>query len=265
MHTDRKIGFALGILLVGVVAALFFRNEPLLPTEASAVRRERELNERLRDRDVAVYVDESRTSPADEPVADKSPWTLTDILGVMGRRNRGGAAPVSELSDEVPDGRPPRALDSNRRADASADSKQRQGQALANHRPTDIASGNTRSDLSTLLAPDSIEPQTADDAPRPLPPPPQVDPTNPAGPSAAAGNPVSTTGPVSDGSSVSTAFQPPAEFDEYIVQYGDTLSGIAQKFLGSQSRFQELFEANRDRMDSPDRLSVGKPLRIPRK
>ena len=48
MHTDRKIGFAMGILLVGIVAALFFRNEPLLSTRVSGVRREQELNERLR-------------------------------------------------------------------------------------------------------------------------------------------------------------------------------------------------------------------------
>jgi nucleoid-associated protein YgaU len=59
-------------------------------------------------------------------------------------------------------------------------------------------------------------------------------------------------------------FVPPAEFEEYVVKYGDTLSGIAQKFLGSQSRYQEIYEANRDRMSSPDRLDVGKPLRIPR-
>ena len=58
-------------------------------------------------------------------------------------------------------------------------------------------------------------------------------------------------------------FQPPADFEEYVVKYGDTLSGIAQKFLGSQSRYQEIYEANRDRMSSPDRLDVGKPLRIP--
>jgi len=54
------------------------------------------------------------------------------------------------------------------------------------------------------------------------------------------------------------------EFDEYIVKYGDTLSAIAERMLGSQARYLEIFEANRDRMSSPDRLDVGKPIRIPR-
>jgi nucleoid-associated protein YgaU len=48
------------------------------------------------------------------------------------------------------------------------------------------------------------------------------------------------------------------------VKYGDTLSGIAQKMLGAQTRYREIFEANRDRMASPDQLDVGKPIRIPR-
>ena len=39
MHTDRKIGFAMGILLIGIVAALFFRNEPLVDTRVPTVRR----------------------------------------------------------------------------------------------------------------------------------------------------------------------------------------------------------------------------------
>jgi nucleoid-associated protein YgaU len=59
-------------------------------------------------------------------------------------------------------------------------------------------------------------------------------------------------------------FQVPEAFDEYVVKYGDTLSGIAQKFLGSHARYREIYDANRDRMESPDRLDVGKPLRIPR-
>ena len=37
MQTDRKIGFAMGILLVGIVAALFFRNEPLHPPSGAPV------------------------------------------------------------------------------------------------------------------------------------------------------------------------------------------------------------------------------------
>ncbi|HRA86561.1 MAG TPA: LysM peptidoglycan-binding domain-containing protein, partial [Planctomycetaceae bacterium] len=53
-------------------------------------------------------------------------------------------------------------------------------------------------------------------------------------------------------------------FEEYVVKYGDTLSGIALRMLGAQSKYMEIYNANRDRVASPDRLDVGKPLRIPR-
>lgn len=49
----------------------------------------------------------------------------------------------------------------------------------------------------------------------------------------------------------------------YRVQAGDTLSGIAHKFLGSSARYRDLYEANRDRLSSPDDLRQGQELRIP--
>lgn len=52
---------------------------------------------------------------------------------------------------------------------------------------------------------------------------------------------------------------------QYIVQPGDTLSGIAQKTLGSHSRYQEIFAANQDQLSSPDDLRLGQSLRIPGK
>jgi nucleoid-associated protein YgaU len=57
---------------------------------------------------------------------------------------------------------------------------------------------------------------------------------------------------------------PPARF-VHRVQRGDTLSRIAQRYLGDCNRYQEIFEANRDQLQSPDdRLRVGMSLRIPR-
>ncbi|HET6883925.1 MAG TPA: LysM peptidoglycan-binding domain-containing protein [Pirellulales bacterium] len=44
---------------------------------------------------------------------------------------------------------------------------------------------------------------------------------------------------------------------------GDTLSGLAARYLGSSKRFNEIFEANRDRLPSPDLLPIGVVLRIP--
>ncbi|MFM7920414.1 MAG: LysM peptidoglycan-binding domain-containing protein, partial [Planctomycetaceae bacterium] len=64
--------------------------------------------------------------------------------------------------------------------------------------------------------------------------------------------------------SESAGFQPPQEYDEYTVKYGDTLSGIAERTLGAQGRYSLIYEANRDRMSNPNQLVPGKVLRIPR-
>ncbi|HWB12311.1 MAG TPA: LysM peptidoglycan-binding domain-containing protein [Pirellulales bacterium] len=44
---------------------------------------------------------------------------------------------------------------------------------------------------------------------------------------------------------------------------GDTLSDLAQRYLGSSKRFSVIFNANRDRLQSPDLLPIGAELRIP--
>jgi nucleoid-associated protein YgaU len=44
---------------------------------------------------------------------------------------------------------------------------------------------------------------------------------------------------------------------------GDTLSGIAAKYLGRADRYLEIYNANRDVLRSPDLLPIGKTLKIP--
>jgi nucleoid-associated protein YgaU len=46
----------------------------------------------------------------------------------------------------------------------------------------------------------------------------------------------------------------------YVVQTGDTLSGIAQQQLGSGDRWPEIFELNRALVHDPDRISPGQIL-----
>jgi LysM repeat protein len=55
----------------------------------------------------------------------------------------------------------------------------------------------------------------------------------------------------------------PAASQTYKVRAGDTLSGIASKFLGSSGRYLEIYEANQDRLGTPDNLHVGMELKIP--
>lgn len=49
----------------------------------------------------------------------------------------------------------------------------------------------------------------------------------------------------------------------HVVRAGDTLSGLAQRYLGSVARYPEIFEANRDQLETPDDLQLNMRLRIP--
>lgn len=63
---------------------------------------------------------------------------------------------------------------------------------------------------------------------------------------------------------VETALPKPAPTEiVHEVQRGETLSSIAGKYLGSQARFHDIFEANRDQLRNANDLQVGMKLRIP--
>ena len=49
----------------------------------------------------------------------------------------------------------------------------------------------------------------------------------------------------------------------YTVQSGDTLYKIAEELYGSGDEYQKIFEANRETLDSPDRIKPGQKLNIP--
>ncbi len=242
MHTDRKIGFAMGILLIGIVAALFFRNEPLLNPEVPTVRREQEINDRLRERNVAVYLtDEDEPANGDSAKEqDQQRWTLKEVLDNMGARNKSRPSPVGAQPDSAA------TIEVSKSSAASPDDA------------SPIPTGGVKTAGAKSTGAKTID---VDDVPVP------VDSKSSLVVMADEADDESATDvlivePSAD-TSKENIFQPPADFEEYVVKYGDTLSGIAQKFLGSQSRYQEIYEANRDRMSSPDRLDVGKPLRIP--
>ncbi len=58
---------------------------------------------------------------------------------------------------------------------------------------------------------------------------------------------------------------PPPATQEYTVQPGDTLSGISKRFYGTVQYSDHIYEANKDRLKSPDDLKLGQKLRIPPK
>jgi LysM repeat protein len=49
----------------------------------------------------------------------------------------------------------------------------------------------------------------------------------------------------------------------YTVKAGDTLSKISKEFYGDPNRYQKIFEANRDKLENPDKIRAGQELTIP--
>lgn len=123
-------------------------------------------------------------------------------------------------------------------------------------------------------------------APAPTPPaPPEVTPASPPtpadpSPAGTASSPAAASDPPPIGPALASASvdplpdlgltldaPPPEEFEEliHVVQSGDTLSGIAQQYLGSVARYPEIFDANRDLLETPNDLKLNMRLRIPRR
>jgi hypothetical protein len=49
----------------------------------------------------------------------------------------------------------------------------------------------------------------------------------------------------------------------YTVKAGDTLSKIAKETLGNAGQYMEIFNANRDQLENPDKIKPGQVLKIP--
>jgi nucleoid-associated protein YgaU len=49
----------------------------------------------------------------------------------------------------------------------------------------------------------------------------------------------------------------------YTVQSGDTLSGIAKRFLGNANAYMDIFNMNRDQLSDPDKIKPGQVLKLP--
>ena len=56
---------------------------------------------------------------------------------------------------------------------------------------------------------------------------------------------------------------PPAGGRTYVVQRGDTLGRISARFYGTPARYMDNYNANRDRLASPNSITVGQTLIIP--
>ncbi len=83
---------------------------------------------------------------------------------------------------------------------------------------------------------------------------------NPAPPAPRASVPV-TAAPVAS----VTAITPTPSTNTYTVKEHDTLMSISQTLYGTRSRWQDIYNANRDKLPSPESLHPGQVLNLPKK
>lgn len=208
MQRDQKVGLALGVLLIGVVAAFFFRNETEPGRSAPALERAAEVDREIAEKRLTPYFSEIET---DEP-------------------SRGTPArPAASQFDHH-----------DRRTGERKLPRWDEAQSTSENDPF---AADPLGNVVPAPAPDPIhyEGTSADNASRP--PSDLQQAWKPADDDAQNADHAST--------------------HWHEVQRGETLSSIAGKHLGSQARFQEIFEANRDQLQDANDLKVGMKLRIP--
>ncbi len=54
------------------------------------------------------------------------------------------------------------------------------------------------------------------------------------------------------------------EPEYYVIKKGDTLGAIAKKYYGNVMKYKELFEANKNVLEHPDRIYPGQKIVIPK-
>ncbi len=78
---------------------------------------------------------------------------------------------------------------------------------------------------------------------------------------------VGSGAPTGGAASVATTPRPRARplgrTETYIVQPGDSLAAISYRYYGDTLRYTEIFDANRDKITTPDKIRIGQKLTIP--
>jgi nucleoid-associated protein YgaU len=250
MHHDKKVGLGLGILLVGIVGAFFFREEPRprapLPELQSAESLDHDISESLVDK------------PKPYTGLEEFEQRYKPFVNLEGIETAG--------MDETDSGVPPTAgkvfdEEFDFLNDPAATSGKPDEPTLAENQ----GEGNPTTSEDSPTAQDAIVSRTS--TPRELPSAKAMFTEDLSSSEQASARPFqeddrSVVGENDRNSAGSSAADETAT-RTYIVQKGDTLSGIASRLLERPIDYRKIFELNRDRLSSPDDLQPGMRLKIP--
>ncbi|MBX3440404.1 MAG: LysM peptidoglycan-binding domain-containing protein [Planctomycetaceae bacterium] len=230
MHPDQKIGLSLAVLLIGFAAAFCFRQEPLVDVSVAALEGADELDRLIEHLPIRAYTAREGAVVAEVP-----------------RARPAADGPLSEILQTA---LPP---DASIGVDLGGSSRMRlfagppeplripQANLTAETPPSTVPPAETWTNAASKRR-ESFD-RVDNLAEAPSRPTPRVQ--------------------ITDARLTELSQDDAAPMVRYEVQSGDTLSGLAERFLGSAHRYLEIYEANRDVLSSPHRLRERMVLRIP--
>lgn len=290
MRRGLKIALALGMVTVGIAAALLFRDRTPPPVE---IEEEPEPTwessaEPWRVAQVSTTTDKKTETKLADPDPEDPPRLLghvdlEDMSDEIGTRDDDSAAEVSEarkLPNEFPAGAPgqaqPEIGQSTSRGDRETPAALARFPAGAQTNAAGAAAGETPPGVES--PPAGVAPEAPKKA---LPgvwrpsrgasksrsgsktyPSAQETATKQVS-GANASDPASDSANKSDEPKVSPQPRREGRTTRHRVRDGDTLASLAEEFLGDASEFMVIYRANQDRLSAPDVLPIGVNLTIP--
>lgn len=212
MQRDMKIGLVVGVALIGIVGALFFRREPEAKDRETPppLQNAEELDRQIAAKAKAPYIKgledfAEPAAPAPPPQSASSKSKPADAYDVPGFLTKEDEARNRDMF--------------TRKTGAVPDPIQGSKKEVA----ADAVPAHNR----------------------------EWEPTGPSGKKAADSPRATPAGSVNGTGRT------------HVIQPGETLSGLAARYLGSSARYHEIYDANRNVLKSPDDLPDGKTIVIP--